>query len=64
MCKLCVDEGRLTVDELDEAVMAGDTSVIDIRDRLAAGVDPMAILLEVVLDIDEPAAREILRMTE
>lgn len=64
MCKLCVDEGRLTVDELDEAVMAGDTSVIDIRARLAAGVDPTVIRVEVVLHVDEPTARKILEVAE
>lgn len=64
MCRTCVTEGRMTADELDQAVMAGDTSVIDVRDRIAAGVDPLLILLEMALYVDEPTARKILEMIE
>lgn len=64
MCRMCVAGDRMTSGELDEAIMAGDTSVIDIRDRLAAGVDPMVILLEMAMGVDEPTARKILAMIE
>lgn len=64
MCKLCVEDGRLTAEELDEKVMAGDTSVISIDDRLAAGIDPMVIALELVLGVDEPTARDLLDVLE
>lgn len=46
MCKACVDEGLMTVEELDAAVMAGDQSVIPIMDRIAAGQDPAKVLQE------------------
>lgn len=62
MCKACVADGRMTIEEMDELIMAGDTSVIDIRDRLAAGVDPMIILIELGLGCDEPTARALLAM--
>lgn len=62
MCQRCVADGKLTQDELDEAIMAGDTSVIDIDDRLAAGVDPLVIALELLFGVDEPAARMLLEV--
>lgn len=62
MCKTCVDEGLLTPAELDERVMAGDTSVIDIRDRLAGGVPVAVIAVEMLLGVDEPTARQLVEM--
>lgn len=64
MCRTCVDEGRFTADELDAMIMAGRTDVIDIGDRLEAGVDPMIILIEIGLGCDEPTARALLAMIQ
>lgn len=60
MCQMCVADGRMTVGELDEAVMAGDTSVIAMEDRILSGVDPRLIAVELLFRVDEPTAREIL----
>lgn len=46
MCKACVDEGLMTVDELDAAVLAGDMSVVPAADRLAAGTPLDQIIAE------------------
>lgn len=46
MCKACVDEGLMTVAELDAAVLAGDMSVVPIADRLAAGTPLDQIMAE------------------
>lgn len=37
----------MTQDELDQAILAGDKSVIPLSDRVAAGEDPLALLAEI-----------------
>jgi hypothetical protein len=54
----------MTVDELDAAILAGDTSVIEIDDRLAAGVDPLVIVAELLLGVNEAEARRLVEEFE
>lgn len=44
MCKLCVSEGLLTQQELDDLVAAGDRSVIAYSDRIHSGENPQELL--------------------
>lgn len=46
MCKACVDEGLMTVDELDAAVLAGDMSVVPAARRSAIGTTLDQIMTE------------------
>lgn len=59
MCKVCVDKGSMSVQELDAAVLAGDTSVIEIADRVAAGTPVCVIAIELLFSLTEPSARKV-----